>query len=377
MRIRKNYIAGLALVLMLFACFAVPSATEADAAFVGEISEVNINLSMPPVVCGEVTGISASLSTRGCSLGSMTWYDMYGQLMTGTFDYDNATVVITVNAAPGYYFSGNVRVGISGAYAAFENYGSQLVVSKTYSPVVWAPNIVKHPVSETKFPGGLASFVSYAAFTNESHWTIIDTEGKHYSVQSIAEKFPGVAFYSEYSKLNIGPLPVEMNGYKVRCTFTGPGGSVDSGYAEIVIVDPGTLSEVTAAQTPAATPHKHAFSDELTKDAGYHWYPCECGETKDRQAHRYTWTQRRAATAESPGLVQGECSVCGYVLNCRTQLDPAEAEKLKAEAEAKKQAEAAPPSPEPPKNTEPPLEEQEVAENMGKIFSFIQKITGK
>ena len=207
--------------------------------------------------------------------------------------------------------------------------------------------------------------MSYGAFTSESSWTVIDTEGKHYSVQAISEKFPGVGFYADYNKLNIGPVPMEMNGYKVRCTFTGPGGSVDSGYAEIIIEDPNAAAQDAAA--PAAGPaHEHVFSDQLSSDAGYHWYGCECGETRERQAHRYTWTQRRAATLDAPGLVQGECSVCGYAVNARTQLDPAEAEKLRAEAAA-----AATPSPTPsPVPTPSPTPAAEARGLMGLLGSL-------
>ena len=341
MRLSQHFTAQLALLLALLCILSLTVPLRAEAAGIGQIDRLTINFTVPPIVCGEVAALKAGTATPGCRITGMVWYDMYGQPMEGYFTYDNATVVLTVDTAPSYYFSGALQVDIDGQYAPFENYGSRLVISRSFSPVIWAPNIVKHPTSETILPGALASFVSYASFTNESQWTIIDTAGKHYSVESIAEKFPGVTFYAEYTKLNIAPVPKEMDGYKVRCTFTGPGGSVSSGYAEIIVATPEELAQAAGLPAPAAPAHEHSFSDELSKDAGYHWYGCECGEVKERQTHRYTWTQHRAATVDAPGLVQGECSVCGHVVNCRTQLDPEEAERLRAEAEAEAEAAAA------------------------------------
>lgn len=52
------------------------------------------------------------------------------------------------------------------------------------------------------------------------------------------------------------------------------------------------------------TPHEHAFSQNWTKDADYHWHGCEgvgCNEISNKQAHDYT------------GAQSNTCSVCGYV----------------------------------------------------------------
>lgn len=351
--------------ILLLALLACPLSVSADAAGMGQIDTVPINFSIPPVVAGEVSALSATISAAGCYISSMVWYDMYGQPMTGVFSYDNATVVITVNASPGYFFSGNVQVGINGEYAPYENRGSQLVISKTFSPVIWAPNIVKHPGSETVMAGGMVSFVALASFTTESAWTIIDTEGKHYSIDALAEKFPELIFYTTYSKLNMGPIPAAMNGYKVRCSFTGPGGTVASSYAEIIVEEPPVVYEQSPA-TPVPTPeHSHSYSTDFSQDAGCHWYACDCGAVWMKEEHDFTWIQTREATLDAPGLVEARCSLCGYGAKLRTQLDPQTVEKLKAEAAA---TPAPTPSPSPSPSPRPDL-----IDKLSGLFDFLSE----
>jgi len=368
----KNLMAELVLLLLLAAMLTGLAPVGADAAALGQIDSVDIALSIPPVVSGEVAAMSATLKSRGCYIAGVGWYDMYGQTMTGKFTYDTATLVVTVNASPGCYFSGAVAARISGEYAPCENYGSQLVISKSFSPVVWAPSISKHPLSETIFEGGLVSFVSYAAFADECSWTIIDTEGKHYSIDALAQKFPQLQFYTEYGKLNMGPIPKAMNGYKVRCSFTGPGGMVNSGYADIIIETPENMQGVPQAQLPQPVAHDHVFSTKLTSDAGYHWYGCSCGETKDKGVHRFEWIQKREASEDMPGFVQGVCSVCGYTLNARTKVDPEAVEKAPAATPAPTSAPTAAPTPVP---TEPLVteEEQKIMDRLERIFGFLKK----
>lgn len=366
----KKHAAELVMLCLLAAALAGLLPAEAQAGSLGLIDSVDVALAIPPVVSGEVSAMQVTLGTRGCYIAGAVWYDMYGQPMTGKFTYDNVSLVVTVNASPGCYFTPGVSVRVGGEYAPSENYGSQLVISKSFSPVVWAPSISKHPISETVSPGGLVSFVSYASFADECSWTIIGTDGKHYSIDALAQKFPQLQFYTPYGKLNMSPIPKEMNGYKVRCSFTGPGGRVDSGYAEIIVEVPEALQtgEQTPPQQPTAPPHQHAFSSELSSDAGYHWYGCECGEASEKAVHSFEWIQKREASADKPGFVQGTCSVCGYAVNARTRIDPELAAK-----EADK--EAAQETPVPPTPTAAPdtAEKEKITDRLDRIFGFLKK----
>lgn len=339
----NRFISVLTAMLLCFALTLGFAPLEASAFGSRNIDNVTIDFSMPPVNAADVSALSASTATGGCYISSMAWYDIYGQRITNKFTGDNATVEIVVAAAPGNYFASNVAVTIDGVGAAVANYGTELIISCTFSPVIWAPTMVKHPGSETVREGGVASFVSYSACTDKSSWQILDTNGSLFSAEAFAEKYPHLVVESRFDKLNIGPVPMELNGFKVRCCFTGPGGTINSNYAEIK-VEPnpyGTPSDVPSAQTTAApgVDHEHIYSFVYTYDAGYHWYACECGEQLNVEDHKYVWIQKQPATPEAPGLIQGECSKCGYILTARPEMSPLDA--LEAVQEAYEQSTAA------------------------------------
>ena len=343
MNIRKTILSTLLLLCLILHMLPVIAPVEASAFGYRGISQVDISFSMPPVQAADVAALSVSTGTRGCYIDSAVWYDIYGQPITNKFPNSNATVEIVLKASSGYSFNGDVVVNIGGAPAARDNYGSELHISATYSPVIWAPSMVKHPSDETVYEGEVASFVSYSSCTDKSSWQVLDTDGTVYSAEAFAEKFPDLFVDISFDKLNISPVPMELNGYKVRCCFTGPGGDVNSNYAKITVekeaVPTAEPSAAGVQSTPVPTPaHEHVFSSELSHDAGYHWYGCACGETKDRTEHNYKWTQVNPATLDKQGLVQGECSVCGFILIASTELSAVAA----AEAEAEKEAEETP-----------------------------------
>lgn len=344
----KNIISAVLVLVLLMGTLAYMP-MDAQASSTGKIEAVAIKLSMPAVDAADVSAVTATTSTGGCYISSLNWYDVYGRRMTNKFTNENATVEIVLTAAPGYDFADWVSVTIDGAAASFEHSESRLVVSKTYSPVIWAPNIVKHPGSEKVKEGGTASFVAYASCTNKSDWGIIDSDGNYCAADIIPERFPGTVVEISYEKLNIAGITRDMDGCKVLCNFTGPGGQVGTNFATITVeYEDAPASTPAPAATPEPTPvHEHVFSQELSMDAGFHWYECECGEMQFRAEHNYEWTQLSAATAESSGRIQGLCSICGYVMNAETMLDP-------AEIAAAEESPSSTPMPELPEETEKP-----------------------
>ena len=192
--------------------------------------------------------------------------------------------------------------------------------------------VIKHPGNEKTNEGGLVSFVAYASFADNSKWTILDTEGNSYPAEELEKKIPGVNSEISYDKLNIGNVPAEMDGYRVKCSFSGPGGIAETNYAKITVIYE-KPPEPSPVPTPEPTPkHEHEFSTSLSSDAGYHWYGCECGERKDLTEHSFTWTQQTAASLENYGLVKGECGVCGYIQNAEIKLSAEEIERMETEA---------------------------------------------
>lgn len=377
-KLNKFISALTAMLLCLVLCIGLVPLEAAAFGGMQDIKNVALTFSMPPVNAADVSALNVSTTSGGCYISKVEWYDIYGERITNKFTGDNATVEIVVKSSTGRYFAGNVSVTIDGAAVSFAHYGDELWISNTYSPVIWAPTMVKHPGDETVVEGGIASFVSYSACTDKSAWQILDTEGTIYSAEAFAEKYPDLVVLPSFDKLNISPVTMELNGYKVRCTFSGPGGDINSNYAKITVepkyAPPPPEEEAAPVPTPAPTPvHEHVFSTELTVDAGYHWYACDCGEAYAKEEHSFKWTQISAAALDTYGMVQGECEDCGYVLNALTELSAsakAEAEKEAAAQEAAVQEEAA-------QDEQPLIEvEEEEPEKKGffrRIFSFIFK----
>lgn len=381
MKLRNKIISTLMMLCILVQLFPLCIPEKAEASGMREIKNVSISFSMPPVNAADVSALSVSLSTGGCYIKSVVWNDMYGQRMTNKFTGSNATVEIVIEASSGYYFPGDVAVTIGGEPVARQLDGDYtLKISKTYLPVIWAPTMVKHPGDEEVLVGGIASFVSYSACTDKSSWQILDTEGTMYSVEAFAEKFPKLIIEPSFEKLNISPITKEFDGYKVRCCFTGPGGDVNSNYARITVVDELEVEETEAeadkeAEAPEVVAHEHVFNDQLSRDAGYHWYGCACGETKDKAEHDFVWTQIIAAELDSPGLIQGVCSVCGTTVNAETVLgEVAAAAAEKAEAlEAQSESEHVPQESVEPEQPEA-FDDAEWIEQTPRPSSFLDKI---
>jgi len=121
-------------------------------------------------------------------------------------------------------------------------------------------------------------------------------------------------------------IPAELDGWKIRCTFSGPGGSVNSNGAKITvkgIPEPTPTPEPTPEPTPTPDPeteqeqeqesqHEHSFSQQWKYDADLHWQECDCGETTEKEFHSMQWTETVAATKKADGEEQGQCTVCGY-----------------------------------------------------------------
>ena len=321
MKLKNKIISTLMMLCILVQLFPLCIPEKAEASGMREIKNVSISFSMPPVNAADVSALSVSLATGGCYINSVVWKDMYGQRMTNKFTGSNATVEIEIEASSGYYFPGDVAVSIGGEPVARQRDGDYILkISKTYSPVIWAPTMVKHPGDEEVKVGGIASFVSYSACTDKSSWQILDTEGTVYSVEAFAKKFPKLIIEPSFEKLNISPITKEFDGYKVRCCFTGPGGDVNSNYALITVVDELPEEIEGEADTEFESEHEHVFSDELSVDAGYHWYECICGETLDKSEHEYRWVQISPAGLEEPGFVEGECIVCGTFVYAEPEL---------------------------------------------------------
>lgn len=325
MRMKKLITALLALCMLL----ALPVAAATPAYAEGEINKVLATTSYTPVALMDVSFISAATSTEGCYVSGITWYDQNYTALTEKFGTDTYHLEIRLDAYEGRYFAEGLSAYLNNSavdYAIGEG-GAYIVLRRDYTPAIWAPNIIKHPGGETITEGGWASFVSTATYADSCSWSLADPSGRTISCADIGSKFSTVTVSGDGTdKIIVRGIPLEMNGWKAVCTFSGPGGSVTSNGA-LITVNP---DPAKATPTPAPTPspaategpvespepteevHSHEFPDTWQSDAGHHWKQCECGEMSDRAEHSMEWITTREAEKNVPGEERGTCSVCGY-----------------------------------------------------------------
>lgn len=299
------------------------------------IEKVLTTISKTPVLLMPVVEIIANTSSDGCYVSSMSWTDSTGAAVGESFQDSNAnTVTLRVDAAQGYFFAENVAAYLNNNQCDVvrDPSGSFITITRSYVPDVWVPSIAKHPGAETVELGGWASFVATATYCNKYEWSLVSPDGKTtVKIADVPSKFPGVTTDPDGStKMNIYNIPAEMDGWKIRCTFSGPGGSVVSNGAKISIKG---LPEPTPTPTPTPEPtpeptaepeededgpgggdtaHQHEYSAQYEYDGAYHWKQCDCGEITKKEAHDMQWTETKAPTKRADGEEQGRCTVCGY-----------------------------------------------------------------
>lgn len=330
MRMKKLITAALALCMLAALPFAACEPAYAE----GEITKVLATTSYTPVALMDVSFISASTSTDGCYATSITWYDQNYTVLTDKFGTDTLHLEIRLDAYEGRYFAEDLRAYLNNSevdYAIGEG-GSFIILRRDYTPEVWLPTVIKHPGAETITEGSWASFVATATYCNGYTWSLVDPSGRSIACADIASKFPNVTVAGDGTeKILVRNIPLEMNGWKAVCTFSGPGGSVTSNGALITVnPDPAKATPTpTKTPEPSAQPeespepteevHSHEFSDTWESDAGHHWRKCACGEMTDRGEHTMEWTELRPAEKNFPGEERGTCSVCGYTTSRELQ----------------------------------------------------------
>ncbi len=312
------------LCLLLCLCFAIGGLAAPKAAADGQIDKVLATTSYTPVALMPVSYITVATSTEGCYVESVTWFDSNNQVETDSFDTNVYHLEICLCTLNGYSFSDGLAAYLNNsAVSATVLDASTLVLRRDYTPMVWQPTVVKHPGAETVTEGGWASFVATATYATGYSWGFKDTVGRSVSCADISSVYPGVSVEGDGTeKIIVYGIPRGMDGWRVVCTFSGPGGSVASNGALLTVnadpakatpaPSPGSSAKPAASPMPSPDAHEHAFQDKWSSDAQYHWHECDCGEKRDKAEHSFTWTETRAATRDRSGEEEGVCSVCGY-----------------------------------------------------------------
>jgi hypothetical protein len=322
--------------LSLFLCLSIFNLVPVTASAEGEISKVLTTISSTPVVMNGVYGITAATSTEGCYLTSYGWFNADGSPAGDTFESGNYRVEITVTPADGYYFTSDVSVYLNNSAVDYVWNGNSITLYRDYTAQVWAPSVTKSPTDEKVKEGEMASFVAIATYTTEYEWTATSPDGKTtYNCNDLPDYFKCVTIGGDgKEKMNIRNVPAELDGWTVKCKFTGPGGSAVSNSATIKVTSTATPSpSPTASPKPSASPSPSVSptatatasakpsadvttstsNSEWFSDTESHWHEDSAGNKVDVAEHNMTWTVMQAATKKSEGLEKGTCSDCGYV----------------------------------------------------------------
>lgn len=339
--LKRYFTALLVLCLCVSIAAAIPTAASADTT----LEKVLVAMPSTPIAYMPVGNITASSSTEGCSVQSITWYDASGNPFTGTFGTQNYTVVITVALAGGYSLSPDAHVYLNNSAVSFTLDGSTLTLRRDYTPAIWTPDIYKHPEAETVTVGGFASFAVSGAYYEKINWRLYNPDAtEYYTMAEAVEKFPGLSTDEDGgTRMNLYNIPLEMNGWRIAAYFNNPAGGRESYGAVITVKADPAQATPSPSPTPIPSPtplpsptpsamledimpspipvenHEHMFTGAWEYDENGHWQLCACGEKSDIEAHDMQWTLVRAASKTEKGEERGVCRVCGYTGSRETE----------------------------------------------------------
>ena len=152
----------------------------------------------------------------------------------------------------------NIPMELNGAHiwcrfvGAEESVTSSAAVLKVTAQEDAIPVITKHPTGETVEEGGEAVFIAKAKYTQIYTWQLISPEGVIFDCETVNLTFPELKVSgAKTERLTLSNIPLELNGYKVRCMFTA-GDAVVSDAAKLTVTAKPT-EPPTEAPTEAAT----------------------------------------------------------------------------------------------------------------------------
>lgn len=122
----------------------------------------------------------------------------------------------------------NIPKELDGLYVWCQFVGAETSVDSTAAVLTVvpledaAPVVTKHPTNETVEEGGEAVFVAKAKYAQEYLWRLVTPDGNTYDCDFIHQYFPGLKVTGATTeRLTLSNIPVELNGSRIRCLFTG------------------------------------------------------------------------------------------------------------------------------------------------------------
>jgi len=143
----------------------------------------------------------------------------------------------------------NIPEELNGAHiwcrfvGAEESVTSSAAVLKVTALEDATPVITKHPTAETVEEGGSAVFVAKAKYTQVYTWQLVSPDGVIFDCDTVHIHFPGLTVTGAKSeRITLSNIPLEFNGYKIRCMFTA---------GEVVVSD---TAKLTVTPKPTEPP---------------------------------------------------------------------------------------------------------------------------
>ena len=158
----------------------------------------------------------------------------------------------------------NIPKELDGAYiwccfvGTEESVSSSAAVLRVTAQKDATPVVTKHPTSETVEEGGEAVFVAKAKYTQIYTWQLVSPDGIIFDCDTVHLTFPDLKVTgAKTERITLSNIPLELNGYKIRCMFTA---------GDAVVSDPAKLT-VTAKPTEPPTEEPTEAPTEATVEA--------------------------------------------------------------------------------------------------------------
>ena len=337
----------------------------ADASNAILVTKVLTTTTYTPVALMDLQYVTAATSTSGVYITEYGWFDTATNArVTGNFSTRPVEVQITLATYDGIEFADDVAVYLNNSPASYVISADHryLTLSRTYTPEVWKPSVVKNPEDEYVNEGDLASFSATAIYNLGYQWMVLNPANwEHFPVDELPERYGVTVSQNGGETINIYGCTAALDGLRFYCTFLGAvkgdyynsdslGATLHVRHDPIPVTpEPEPEEEIPAEEAaetsgesaaagaegaeategaeepPVSEPeeeaHTHVFSETWSYDGASHWRECECGERTEQGAHTLEWKLTRRATKKMAGIETGTCSTCGYVITRETSYD--------------------------------------------------------
>lgn len=154
----------------------------------------------------------------------------------------------------------NIPKELNGSYVRCRFIGAEESVYSEYAKITVTPlseatpEVTKHPTSETVEEGGEAVFIAKAKYTQIYTWQLISPEGIIFDCETVHLTFPELKVTGAKTEtIVLSNIPLELNGYQIRCMFTAGDAAVSNSAKLTVTAKPTEppTEEPTEAPTEA------------------------------------------------------------------------------------------------------------------------------